>query len=192
MPLAFTIKPEQAQEAMRQLMHVPDVRHVAVIDAIGLCLAHVGHEPVSNMLLSDWTVVARAAFAACDQLGQRSGAGPCEESLQQHKEGGTLLRQVAGGMLLVVQHGPRCAVEELRRVALEVAQTLPTAVDLKSPPPAARASRDPFEGDAWWSEKKAAPALASPVQPHAQHRVVAPVQDAEIVLPVRQPDQPVA
>jgi hypothetical protein len=131
---AFTVRPEQAQQAMRRLMGVADVRHVVVIDAIGLCLAHVGHEPVSNRMLSDWTVVARAAFSSCDQMGKRSGAGPCLDSLNTYADGGVLMRTVAGGMLLVVHYGHRCPVDELRPMAESVAQSLPTAVEIKPAP----------------------------------------------------------
>ncbi len=128
----FTIRPEHAKLTMQELLGVHDVRHVAVIDAIGLCLAHVGREPVSNALLNDWTVVAKAAFGACDQLGQRSGMGHCEESVQKHENGGTILRTLAGGMLLVVQHGPRSPLPELLIVCKSVAEALPTAIEVKA------------------------------------------------------------
>jgi hypothetical protein len=140
MPTAYSINAEHAQAAMEGLLRLQDVRHVAVIDAIGLCLAHVGTEPVSKTLLNDWTVVARSAFAAADQLGQRSGAGQCISSTYEHTEGGTLLRRVAGGMLLIIQHGPRTAVATLMQQAAEVAQALPTAVELRPHTPLSRQS----------------------------------------------------
>lgn len=152
MPQAFTIRPEDANVAMQRLIRVPDVRHAVVIDAIGLCLAHVGHEPVSNKLLNDWTVVARAAFAAGDQLGQRSGVGNCVETVQAHADGGILIRALSGGMLLVVQHGVRTPVDDLRKLAAETASNLPTAVEVKAPKPAMASANDPFAGDGWWSE----------------------------------------
>lgn len=170
MPQAFTIRPEDANMAMQRLIRVPDVRHAVVIDPIGLCLAHAGHEPVSNKLLNDWTVVARAAFAAGDQLGQRSGVGACMETVQSHAEGGILIRAVPGGMLLVVQHGARTPVEELRSMAAGVAGSLPTVVEVKPPKQATSLANDPFAGDAWWSENK--PGATSPgagVSSHGEH-----------------------
>jgi predicted regulator of Ras-like GTPase activity (Roadblock/LC7/MglB family) len=142
---AFTIRPEQAQQAMRRLTGLTDVRHVVVIDAIGLCLAHVGHEPVSNRLLSDWTVVARAAFSACDQMGKRSGVGPCQEVVNSYADGGILMHTVVGGMLLVVHYGHRCPVEELRSIAKSVAQSLPTAVEIKPTPSVETTASVPVE-----------------------------------------------
>ncbi len=149
MPQAYTIKPDDARQAMAQLIRITDVRHAVVIDAIGLCLAHAGHEPVSNALLNDWTVVARAAFSAGDQLGRRSGVGACEEMAHHHEQGGILMRTLPGGMLMVVQHGLRTPLEELKALAATVAQVLPTPVEPKPQP----VSRDPFAGDGWWSEK---------------------------------------
>ena len=76
MKQSFTISPDTGRAALLRVTDVPNVQHVAVLDAMGLCLMHSGPEPVSTMLMTDWTVVARSAFAACDDLGQRCGAGP--------------------------------------------------------------------------------------------------------------------
>lgn len=172
MPQAYTIRPEDARQAMAQLIRLTDVRHAVVIDAIGLCLAHAGHEPVSNVMLNDWTVVARAAFSAGDQLGRRSGVGACQEICQSHAEGGILMRAITGGMLMVVQHGQRTPLAELRELAAAVAESLPTLVEVKPPPAASSAARDPFAGDGWWSEK--APPKRDTTKPEL-------VQEAEVV-----------
>jgi len=170
MPQAYTIRPEDARQAMANLIRLTDVRHAVVIDAIGLCLAHAGHEPVSNALLNDWTVVARAAFSAGDQLGRRSGVGTCQEIGQYHEHGGILMRSLPGGMLMVIQHGLRTPLEELRTLSAAVAQALPTPMEAKPSGPAA--ARDPFAGDGWWSEK--VPASQRPAKPEM-------VQEAEVV-----------
>lgn len=165
MKQAYTINTETGRQTLERLTGVPNVLHVAVLDAMGLCLMHSGPEPVSTMLLTDWTVVARSAFAACDDLGVRCGAGHCQESLQTHQDGGTLLRIMNGGMLLVVQYGAKAPVGTLRMVALEVASALPTPVEVKAPAPRPSphqpaiqpftlpgAPNDPFAGESWWSE----------------------------------------
>ncbi|MBL9116946.1 MAG: hypothetical protein JNJ83_18210 [Verrucomicrobiaceae bacterium] len=176
MPVAFSIRPEQAQQAMEQLLKIADVRHVAIVDAIGLCLAHAGKEPVSKTMLNDWTVVARSTFAANDQLGQRSGAGPCVSALSEHREGGTLMRVVAGGMLLITQYGPRTPVSELQQMVTEVAQILPTTVEIKPPSPIA-APVPPVS-----SLKPDVPAPSGrPDTHHDRRQQHAPVLDAEMV-----------
>lgn len=159
----YTISADASQKLLRKVADVPGVRHVAVLDAVGLCLAHSGHEPVSTMLLSDWTVVARAAFAACDDLGQRCGAGPCQESLQTSRDGGTLMRSLAGGMLLVVQYESKTPVGSLRLVVAEVALDLPVPIEAR--PAARRPSTDPFAGDQWSSEDAAKAPAPRPRQP---------------------------
>ena len=151
---SFTVSQEKSKEMLKRLADLPDVRHVAVLDAVGLCLAHTGHEPVSTMMLTDWTVVARAAFAACDDLGQRCGAGPCQESLQTHRDGGTLMRSLAGGMLMIVQFGARAPVGTVRLVAAEVAIDLPVPVEYRAPtsrmtPAKAQSPTDPFAASDW-------------------------------------------
>ena len=164
MKQTYTINPETGRQTLQKVTEVPNVLHVAVLDAMGLCLLHSGPEPVSTMLLTDWTVVARSAFAACDDLGARCGAGRCQESLQTHDNGGTLLRIMPGGMLLVIQYGAKTPVGTLRMVAMEVAETLPVPVEVKPPPPRLHPSReiqaftlpgapnDPFAGESWWTD----------------------------------------
>ena len=154
MTQSYTIPTELGREHLQRLSVLTDVKHVAVLDAVGLCLIHSGHEPVSTMLLTGWTVVARAAFAACDDLGQRCGCGPCQESLQTHAEGGTLMRALRGGMLLVVQFGRRTPVGTLRITAIEVGEALPVATEPRHPPmhkaePLPVLSHDPFANS--WS-----------------------------------------
>ena len=169
MKQAYTINAESGREGLQRIVEVPNVLHVAVLDAMGLCLLHSGPEPVSNMLLTDWTVVARSAFAACDDLGVRCGAGHCQESLQTHDNGGTLMRFMNGGMLLVVQYGPKAPVGTLRMVAMEVAENLPVPVEIKAPPLRPQqmpikaftlpgAPNDPFAGESWWSDTAPGPA----------------------------------
>jgi predicted regulator of Ras-like GTPase activity (Roadblock/LC7/MglB family) len=150
---SYTISTERSQPLLRRIADLPGVRHVAVLDAAGLCLAHTGHEPVSTMLLSPWTVVARAAFAACDELGQRCGAGPCQESLQTNRDGGTLMRALSGGMLLIIQYDAKTPVGNLRLVVAEVALDLPVPIEAR--PPVQRRqqpAQDPFAGNQWASD----------------------------------------
>jgi hypothetical protein len=158
MSISYTVPVEQGRAQLQRIADIADVRHVAVLDAVGLCLLHSGHEPVSTMLLTGWTVVARAAFSACDDLGQRGGSGPCQESLQTHAEGGTLMRALRGGMLLIVQYGKKTPVGSLRILAIEVGEALPVAVEPRvSPQPAHSApvkefvSNDPF-ANPWAAE----------------------------------------
>jgi len=147
MTQSFTINREQSLPILRRLADIPGVRHVVVLDAAGLCLAHTGHEPVAAALITDWTVVAHAAFAACDDMGQRCGAGPCQEALQTHRDGGTLMRSLAGGMMLLVQFDSRAPAGTVRLVAAEVAMDLPVPVAHKAPPrPQRPAHADPFVG----------------------------------------------
>jgi len=119
MTQSYTINREKGQSLLQRVAHIPGVRHVAILDAAGLCLAHTGHEPVSTMLLTDWTVIARAAFSACDDLGHRCGEGLCHEFLQTHSEGGTLMHsltqrmQKAGAGFLA--NDPFCAIELVGR-----------------------------------------------------------------------------
>lgn len=171
---AYTISPDKSQAMLRRVADLPGVRHVVVLDAAGLCLAHMGHEPVSTMLLTDWTVIGRAAFSACDELGQRCGAGPCQESLQTHRDGGTLMRSLTGGMLLVVQYEAKTQVGSLRLVVAEVALDLPVPVEAR--PATQRVNRrpvdmppsnDPFAGGAWASDQR-----SHSRQPHTQPNVV--------------------
>ncbi len=164
MKQTYTISPETGRQTLERVTEVPNVKHVAVLDAMGLCLLHSGPEAVSTMLLTDWTVVARSAFAACDDLGVRCGAGHCQESLQTHANGGTLLRTMPGGMLLVVQYGAKTPVGTLRMVAMEVAEALPVPVEIKAPAPRPHpahvmqaftlpgAPNDPFAGESWWTD----------------------------------------
>ena len=144
MSTSYTVPVEQGRAQLQRIAAIPDVRHVAVLDAVGLCLLHSGHEPVSTMLLTGWTVIARAAFSACDDLGQRGGSGPCQESLQTHAEGGTLMRALRGGMLLIVQYGKKTPVGSLRILAIDVGETLPVAVEPRAPQPA-RSSPSPAQ-----------------------------------------------
>ena len=172
---AYTISPDKSQAMLRRVADVPGVRHVAVLDAMGLCLAHTGHEPVSTMLLTDWTVIGRAAFSACDELGQRCGAGPCQESLQTHRDGGTLMRSLSGGMLMVVQYEAKTQVGTLRLVVAEVALDLPVPVEARPPSQrvnrrpqdAAPSSNDPFAGNGWSSDHR-----SHARHPHPQPNVV--------------------
>ena len=163
MKQSYTINTESGLEILQKLTDLAHVRHVAVLDAMGLCLLHSGPEPVSTMLLTDWTVVARSAFAACDDLGVRCGAGHCQESLQTHDDGGTLMRVMNGGMLLVIQYGPKTSVGTLRMIAMDVADALPVPIEIKPPQPRMQpgqikaftlpgAPNDPFAGESWWSE----------------------------------------
>jgi hypothetical protein len=150
----YTIPTEIGREQLQRISALVDVKHVAILDAVGLCLIHSGHEPVSTMLLTGWTVVARAAFSACDDLGQRCGCGPCQESLQTHAEGGTLMRSMRGGMLLVIQFGRKTPIGTLRIAAMEVCEALPIANEVRPRPvrlPEPIPTNDPF-ANSWPSQ----------------------------------------
>jgi predicted regulator of Ras-like GTPase activity (Roadblock/LC7/MglB family) len=153
----YTVPTAEGQTRLSEIAALPGVRHVAIIDSAGLCLIHSGHEPVSPTLLTDWTVLARAAFLANDDMGQRCGIGPCLEALQTHAEGGTLMRQMRGSMMIIVQHTLNAHVGSLRLQVREAAEQLPVAVEPKTGPyrkaAAMSMSDDPFSGNGWWSEK---------------------------------------
>ncbi len=161
---SFTISREQSIPMLRRVADLTGVRHVAVLDAAGLCLAHTGHEPVSAALLADWTIVARAAFAACDDMGQRCGVGPCQEALQTHRDGGTLMRSLAGGMLLVTQFDSKAPVGTIRLAAAEAAMDLPIPVEHKAAAPRPQPARDPFAG--------MSPVSVAPANPRQQQTVI--------------------
>jgi predicted regulator of Ras-like GTPase activity (Roadblock/LC7/MglB family) len=153
----YTVPHADGQSRLAEIAALTGVRHVAIIDSVGLCLMHSGHEPVSPKLLTDWTVLARAAFLANDDIGQRCGIGACIETLQLHEQGGTLMRQMRGGMMLIVQHTLQAQVGTLRVQVREAAEQLPIMTVPKTGPYLREAanvsmSDDPFSGKGWWSE----------------------------------------
>jgi predicted regulator of Ras-like GTPase activity (Roadblock/LC7/MglB family) len=173
----YTIPAPAGQARLSEIAALPGVRHAAIIDSAGLCLLHAGHEPVSPTLLTDWTVLARAAFLASDDMGQRCGIGPCTESVQTHRDGGTLMRQMPGGMMMIIQHTTQTNVGVLRMEVRSAAETLPVAVEAKTRPQRATSSplsADPFAAG-WWSDRAAA-AAPTPAEPKR-----AAVQEAELV-----------
>ena len=165
------------QSQLAEIAAMPGVRHAAIIDSAGLCLMHAGHEPVSPSLLTDWTVLARSAFLASDDMGQRCGIGPCLETMQTHRDGGTLMRSMAGGMMLIVQHTLETLVGTLRIQLRQAAEKLPSVVEIKPRSrPTTGAMADPFAGNNWWSEQAT---TAPPQRPTAVKPPV--VQEAELV-----------
>jgi predicted regulator of Ras-like GTPase activity (Roadblock/LC7/MglB family) len=171
-----TIPAAAGQSQLAEIAAMPGVRHAAIIDSAGLCLMHAGHEPVSPSLLTDWTVLARSAFLASDDMGQRCGIGPCLETVQTHRDGGTLMHSMAGGMMLIVQHTQETLVGTLRIQLRQAAEKLPTVVEIKPRTrPATATVADPFAGNGWWSEQ----ASSAPQRPVAASAPV--VQDAELV-----------
>jgi predicted regulator of Ras-like GTPase activity (Roadblock/LC7/MglB family) len=153
----YTVPNAEGQSRLAEIAALSGVRHVAIIDSVGLCLMHSGHEPVSPTLLTDWTVLARAAFLANDDIGQRCGIGACLETLQLHEHGGTLMRQMRGGMMIIVQYTLQAQVGTLRMQVREAAEQLPITTTTRAglyPREAANLSMsdDPFSGKGWWSE----------------------------------------
>lgn len=172
-----TIPAAAGQSQLAEIASLSGVRHAVIIDSAGLCLMHAGHEPVSPSLLTDWTVLARSAFMASDDMGQRCGIGPCMETVQTHRDGGTLMRSMAGGMMLIVQHTQDTLVGTLRMQVREMAEKLPVVSEIKPrTSPSTIPMPDPFAGSSWWSERPTAPLRHS--TPHAAAPVV---QEAELV-----------
>jgi predicted regulator of Ras-like GTPase activity (Roadblock/LC7/MglB family) len=109
---------------LQRLFDLPGVQHVLLVDHTGGCVAHLGNGTVPRTRLTEWTVLARAVFSAADELGQRSISGSCQEITQMHNHGGTLLRLVPGGLLLVVHFSASPPLGTLRLQAREVAERL--------------------------------------------------------------------
>jgi predicted regulator of Ras-like GTPase activity (Roadblock/LC7/MglB family) len=113
---------------LQQLFGLPGVQHVFLVDHTGGCVAHLGNGNVPSTKITTWTVLARAVFGAADELGQRSDSGSCQELTQVHNHGGSLLRLVPGGLLLVVHFSSMSALGTLRLQARAVVDELAAAL----------------------------------------------------------------
>lgn len=135
-----------SHSCLHRLLELPDVQNVLLIDHTGDCLAHLGSAALSPAKLTVWSVLARASFSAGDELGRRAEAGSCQEITSIHERGGTLLRLVPGGKLLVVHFGPTPAVGTLRLAVREAAEQLaPGMAALRRAPSADRPAEIPAE-----------------------------------------------
>lgn len=113
-----------AHESLRSLLDLPGTQNVLLIDHTGDCLAHLGCSQLSPAKLTVWSVLARASFSAGDELGQRADAGSCQEITNLHERGGSILRLVSGGQLLVLHFDSTPALGTLRLAVREAAEKL--------------------------------------------------------------------
>lgn len=109
---------------LQGLLDLPGAQNVLLIDHTGDCLAHIGTAQLSPAKLTVWSVLARASFSAGDELGQRADAGSCQEITNIHERGGSILRLVPGGQLLVVHFDSTPALGTLRIALRETAEKL--------------------------------------------------------------------
>jgi hypothetical protein len=109
---------------LQSLLDLPGAKNVILIDHTGDCLLHLGETKLSPAKLTVWSVLARASFGAGDEMGNRSDAGSCREITNIHDQGGTLLRLVPGGRLIVVYFSTTAALGVMRIALQEVASQL--------------------------------------------------------------------
>lgn len=109
---------------LQGLLDLPGAQNVLLIDHTGDCLAHIGSAQLSPAKLTVWSVLARASFSAGDEFGQRADAGSCQEITNLHDRGGSILRLVPGGQLLVVHFDSTPALGTLRLAVREAAEKL--------------------------------------------------------------------
>ena len=100
--------------SLQVLLDIPGAKNVLLIDHTGDCLMHLGETKLSPAKLTVWSVLARASFGAGDEMGNRAEAGSCQEITNIHDNGGSILRLVPGGRLLVVHFTPAASVGALR------------------------------------------------------------------------------
>ena len=117
-----------AHTCLNGLLDLPGAQNVLLIDHTGDCLAHIGPVQLSPAKLTVWSVLARASFSAGDELGQRADAGSCQEITNLHERGGSILRLVAGGQLLVLHFDSTPALGTLRLAVREAADTLASCI----------------------------------------------------------------
>ncbi len=110
--------------SLQSLLDLPGVRNVILIDHSGDCLLHLGETKLSPAKLTVWSVLARASFGAGDEMGNRSDAGSCREITNIHDQGGSLLRLVPGGKLIVVYFSSTAALGVMRIAVQEAASQL--------------------------------------------------------------------
>ncbi len=113
-----------AHACLNGLLDLPGAQNVLLIDHTGDCLAHIGPTQLSPAKLTVWSVLARASFSAGDELGQRADCGSCQEITNLHDRGGSILRLVAGGQLLVLHFDSTPALGTLRLAVREAAEKL--------------------------------------------------------------------
>ena len=116
-----------AHACLHGLLELPGVKNVLLIDHTGDCLAHLGETKLSPAQLTVWSVLSRASFGAGDELGRRAEAGSCQEITNIHERGGSILRLIAGGQLLVAHFSTTPALGTLRLAVREAAERLAAA-----------------------------------------------------------------
>ncbi len=113
-----------AHACLHRLLDLPGVQNILLIDHTGDCLLHLGSTALSPAHLTVWSVLARASFGAGDEMGRRASSGSCQEITNMHDRGGSILRLIPGGKLLVLHFATTPAVGTLRLAVREAAQTL--------------------------------------------------------------------
>lgn len=143
-----------AHACLQGLLDLPGTQNVLLIDHTGDCLAHLGSAQLSPAKLTVWSVLARASFSAGDELGQRADTGSCQEVTNIHERGGSILRLVPGGQLLVVHFDSTPALGTLRLALREAAEALSAHIQPALPQPmrldastfdSVNSGPDPFE-----------------------------------------------
>lgn len=114
---------------LHRLLDLPGVSAIFLIDESGDCLTHLGATTLSPAKRTVWSVLARASFNAGDELGRRAEAGPCQEITNLNEHGGSILRAVPGGRLLVVQFTSHAALGTLRLATRQTAAELGVGLD---------------------------------------------------------------
>ena len=162
-----------AHACLQGLLELPGAQNVLLIDHTGDCLVHLGSMQLSPAKLTVWSVLARASFSAGDELGQRADAGSCQEITNIHERGGTILRLVPGGQLLVLHFDSTPALGTLRLALRETAETLSAHLQPVLPQPtrfdastfdSANAGPDPFES--YEAAEEAAPDVMAVMMCH--------------------------
>lgn len=113
-----------AHTCLNGLLELPGVQNVLLIDHTGDCLVHLGPTHLAPPNLNVRSVLARAAFSAGDELGQRSDCGSCQEITNLHERGGSIMRLVPGGQLLVLHFDSTPALGTLRLAVREASEEL--------------------------------------------------------------------
>lgn len=107
-----------------RLLESPGAQNVLLLDHTGDCLAHRGTAKLSPAKITVWSVLARASFNAGDELGLRAESGSCQEITNLHERGGSILRLVPGGKLLVLHFNAEAAPGVLRLAVRQAADEL--------------------------------------------------------------------
>lgn len=118
---------------LHRLLDLPGVSAIFLIDQSGNCLTHLGSSVLSPAKRTVWSVLARASFSAGDELGQRANAGACQEVTNLNENGGSILRVVPGGQLLMVQFNSPAALGTVRLAIREAAAELGVGIVAQAP-----------------------------------------------------------